>query len=72
MIDERDGMRYPSVNDLVEHTHSKYKLVVGAAERSREIDKGDEILVENPHNKKSIGIALEEILADKIVIKDKE
>lgn len=72
MIGEKDGMRYPSVNDLVAVTHSKYKLVIGAAERARQIDSGEEILIDDAHNKKSIGIALEEILEKKITIVDKK
>lgn len=72
MYDEKDGMRYPSVSDLVSVTHSKYKLVIGAAIRAREIDEGQEILIDDPHNKKSIGIALEEILDKKVVIVEKK
>ena len=65
-----DGMRYPSIDQLVAITHSKYKLVVGTAKRARKINKEGNILISNPRNKKAIGIALEEILAGKVVICD--
>lgn len=66
-----DGMRYPSIDQLVEKTHSKYQLVVGAAKRARELTRNedpDTPLVEHPHSKKAIGIALEEIVENKIKI----
>lgn len=66
----RDGMRYPSIDQLVKKTNSKYKLVIGTAKRAKDITKEDKHFVENPHNKKSIGIALEEIILDKITITD--
>ena len=69
MRSDRDGMRYPAIDQLVTKTNSKYKLVVGAAIRARQITEGDAALVENPHSKKSIGIALEEIYAGEIIIK---
>ena len=68
----RDGMRYPSIDQLVNKAKSKYKLVIGAAKRAKDITKEKKHLVENPHNTKSIGIALEEIYLDKIIIVDEE
>lgn len=64
----KEGMRYPSIDQLVDKTKSKYKLVIAVAERAKEIEKTKTIYLENPHNKKSIGIALEEIYHDKIKI----
>ncbi|MCK9471529.1 MAG: DNA-directed RNA polymerase subunit omega [Bacilli bacterium] len=64
----RDGMRYPSIDQLVNKSKSKYKLVIGAAKRAKDITKDKKHLIENPYNTKSIGIALEEIYLDKIVI----
>ncbi len=66
---ENDGMRYPSIDQLATKTSSKYKLVIGAAMRAKEIKKGDKVLVENPRSKKSIGMALEEVINDKVLIK---
>ncbi len=63
-----DGMRYPSIDKLIEKTGSKYKLVIGAAKRAKEIKRDNEKLLEKTQNKKTIGIALEEILNDKVKI----
>ena len=65
----KDGIRYPAIDQLVNRTKSKYKLVIGAAVRARQIKEGDPILVENPQNVKNIGIALEEVYENKIEIK---
>ena len=72
MVNKKDGMRYPSIDDLIEKTSSKYLLVVGAAKRARDIEREGKSYISSPHNKKSIGIALEEIAEDKIVIYDSE
>ena len=69
MNNETDGIRYPSIDQLVTKTSSKYKLVIGAAKRAKEITAGSEVLVKNHKSKKTIGIALEEILDDKVKIK---
>jgi DNA-directed RNA polymerase subunit omega len=66
----RDGMRYPSIDQLVSKAKSKYRLVVGTAKRARDISKGAKVLIDNPNSKKNIGIALEEIYQDKIIIQD--
>jgi len=68
MSKQNDGMRYPSIDQLVEKTKSKYRLVVGVAKRARDLTKNEDVLVENPNNKKSIGIALEEVHEGKIII----
>jgi DNA-directed RNA polymerase subunit omega len=65
-----DGMRYPSIDQLVAKAHSKYRLVVGTAKRARDISKGSKVTIPNPNSKKSIGIALEEIYQNKIIITD--
>jgi DNA-directed RNA polymerase subunit omega len=64
------GMRYPSIDQLATKTSSKYKLVIAVAKRAREIEEKNKVYLEQTSNKKAIGIALEEIQADKIVIKD--
>lgn len=71
MMHQNDGMRYPSIDQLVTKTKSKYKLVVGVAKRSRQINKSKCLLQpEEIHSKKSIGMALEEVLAGKVVMED--
>lgn len=72
MSSNRDGMRYPSIDQLVGKAKSKYKLVIGAAKRAKDITKHNKHLMKNPYNTKSIGIALEEIFSDKIVIVNEE
>lgn len=69
MTNENDGIRYPSIDQLAKKTDSKYKLVIGAAKRAKEINAGDKVLVENPKSKKAIGEALEEILNDEVIVK---
>ena len=70
MIDNKDGMRYPSIDQLAAKTQSKYKLVVGAAKRAKELNAGDEPLISNPRSKKNLGIALEEIVEGKLKVVD--
>ena len=69
MTNENDGIRYPSIDQLAKKTDSKYKLVIGAAKRAKEINAGEPVLVENPKSKKAIGEALEEILNDEVIVK---
>jgi DNA-directed RNA polymerase subunit omega len=69
MNHKKDGMRYPAIDQLVCKTSSKYKLVIGAAIRARQIIAGDPVLVDQPNSAKPIGIALEEIYENKIEIR---
>ena len=69
---QNEGMRYPSIDQLIAKSPSKYKLVIAVAERAKEIEKTKKTYLEKTKNKKSIGIALEEIYHDKIVIKSRE
>ena len=68
MAENKDGIRYPSIDQLTLKTHSKYKLVVGAAKRAKELEAGEKPLITDARSKKSLGIALEEIIEDKIKI----
>ena len=73
VTNERDGLRYPSIDQLVEKTNSKYRLVVGAAKRARALERKNEpaqAKVENPRSQKSLGIALEEIVEGKLKVID--
>jgi DNA-directed RNA polymerase subunit omega len=65
-----DGMRYPSVDDLLKKIDSKYKLAYVAARRARIIEEEDGYTAEDVDVKcvKPVGQALEEVLADKISI----
>ena len=61
-----DGMRYPSVDQLLNVIDSKYKLAYAAARRARIIEEEDGYTpLENPKCVKSVGQAWEEILDGK-------
>lgn len=68
-VKNKEGMRYPSIDQLSDKTTSKYKLVIAVAKRAREIEEEQQTYMEHPVNKKCIGVALEEIYNDKIKIK---
>lgn len=63
-------MIYPSIDKLLQHVDSKYRLVHVAAERSNEIkDTGHLQMLENEYvSHKNIGRALEEVEKDLIII----
>jgi len=69
---QNEGMRYPSIDQLIAKSPSKYKLVIAVAERAKEIERKKKTYLEKTQNKKSIGIALEEIYHDKVVIKSRD
>ena len=62
---EYDGMRYPSVDALLDKIDSKYKLAYAAARRARIIEDEEWTSAEDGVCVKPIGQALEEILMDK-------
>lgn len=62
---EYDGMRYPSIDELLEKVDSKYKLSVLAAKRAHIIDEEDWTAAEDGICVKPIGQALEEVLEGK-------
>ncbi|HHX78313.1 MAG TPA: DNA-directed RNA polymerase subunit omega [Acholeplasmataceae bacterium] len=68
MKKNREGLRYPAIDDLLEKIDSKYKLVYAAGKVAHIIDR-EELEVEDATSSKTIGVALEEILHDKVHIK---
>ena len=58
---EREGMRYPAIDELSHKADSKYKLVIAVAERAKEIKKTGKTYLSQTRNYKPIGIALEDI-----------
>jgi DNA-directed RNA polymerase subunit omega len=62
----RDGMRYPSIDKLLEKVDSKYKLVYISSKRAKIIESEQYVAIENPRCVKAVGQALEEILEDKV------
>ncbi len=67
MTKNKDGMRYPSIDKLLEKIDSKYKLVYAASKVAHIID-AEKLSVDNAQCQKSVGVALEEILDSKVEI----
>jgi DNA-directed RNA polymerase subunit omega len=67
MIKNKDGMRYPSIDKLLDKIDSKYKLVYAASKVAHIIDT-EKLSVEDAQCLKSVGVALEEILDGKVDI----
>lgn len=63
-------MLEPSIDSLQEHIPSKYTLVSISAGRARELLEDGQPLVEDPKSNKFVGIALEEIQAGKLYVKE--
>lgn len=59
-----DGLRYPSIDTLLNKVESKYMLCILASRRARTLvdDNLQSPVVENKKCQKAIGMALEEIL----------
>lgn len=67
MMKNKEGMRYPSIDKLLEVVDSKYKLAYIIARRANDI-QGHEEDFEGYRNMSAIGIALEEVLEGKIEV----
>ena len=63
-----EGLRYPSIDNLLNVVDSKYKLAYIAAKRAKIIKKDEYSSVDNKCQK-PVGKALEEILANKVKAK---
>ena len=66
-----EGLRYPSIDTLLDMIDSKYKLAYTAAMRGKLVKEKDDTTIK-PLCEKPIGIALEEIEAGKITIEFEE
>ena len=62
------GMRYPSIDKLLDKVDSKYKIAYIAAKRARQIVDG----LPTAKCAKPVGVALEEILNDVVDFELKE
>ncbi len=62
-------MLYPSVDNLLTKVNSKYRLVHATSKRAKMLSEGAEPLVEDYVSKKEIGIALEEINENLVIVK---
>ncbi|GAB2561415.1 DNA-directed RNA polymerase subunit omega [Gracilibacillus alcaliphilus] len=58
----------PSIDKLQTRINSKYTLVTLAARRARQIQVNDSHLVESPKAATYVGLALEEILDEKLTV----
>lgn len=67
----KEGLRYPSIDNLLTKIDSKYKLAYASAKRAKIIKEEDYVSI-IPLSNKPVGIALEEIIADKIIIEFEE
>lgn len=62
-----EGLRYPSIDNLLTKIDSKYKLAYASAKRAK-IIKEEQYTAVTPKSSKPVGVALEEILADKVQV----
>jgi DNA-directed RNA polymerase subunit omega len=61
-------MLEPSIDQLQEKIKSKYTLVTISARRARELRDVNNLQVENPKSTKYVGMALEEVQAEKLTL----
>lgn len=66
-------MLEPSIDKLQEKINSKYTLVTLSARRARQMleTNSNSLLIDNPKSYKQVGIALEEVLDDKLYVTGK-
>ncbi|GGG89409.1 DNA-directed RNA polymerase subunit omega [Paenibacillus radicis (ex Gao et al. 2016)] len=65
-------MLYPSIDEMVKKVDSKYSLVVAASRRARMLRNGEKSELRNPKSRKFVGVALEEIYHDIVVVESTE
>lgn len=70
-LKNKEGLRYPSIDDLLTKIDSKYKLAYTSAKRAKRIKEDDDSTID-AKSSKPVGIALEEILQEKIEIEFEE
>lgn len=61
-------MLEPSIDQLQEKIKSKYTLVTISARRARELKEMNNLQIENPKSTKYVGMALEEVQAEKLTL----
>ncbi|OKP80073.1 MULTISPECIES: DNA-directed RNA polymerase subunit omega [Paenibacillus] len=61
-------MLYPSIDEMMTKVDSKYSLVVAAARRARALREGGKTDIKAPRSHKNVGVALEEIYEDRIIV----
>lgn len=61
-------MLYPSIDEMMNKVDSKYSLVVASARRARALREGSKTDIHAPKSHKYVGVALEEIYEDRILV----
>ncbi|AZN42078.1 DNA-directed RNA polymerase subunit omega [Paenibacillus albus] len=61
-------MLYPSIDEMMKKVDSKYSLVVAASRRARMLRDGTKTDIRSPRSHKFVGVALEEIYQDILVV----
>lgn len=61
-------MLYPSIDEMMKKVDSKYSLVVAASRRARMLRDGTKTDIRSPRSHKYVGVALEEIYQDILVV----
>ncbi len=67
MSKNEEGLRYPSIDELLKNIDSKYKLSYAAAKRAKIIREKDDSVIDSKCSK-PVGVALEEIMQGKVEI----
>ncbi|MGX7092671.1 DNA-directed RNA polymerase subunit omega [Hutsoniella sourekii] len=62
---------YPSIDKLNEKIPSTYSLIILASKRAHEMQMFDDHQLESYKSVKPVGQALEEVVADKLTIREK-
>ncbi|NUU64221.1 DNA-directed RNA polymerase subunit omega [Paenibacillus agri] len=61
-------MLYPSIDEMMNKVDSKYSLVVAASRRARQLREGGKTDIKSPKSHKFVGVALEEVYEDRIIV----
>lgn len=61
-------MLYPSIDEMMKKVDSKYSLVVAASRRARLLRDGGKTDLRAPRSHKFVGVALEEIYKDILLV----
>ena len=61
-------MLEPSIDQLQEKINSKYVLVTLSSRRARQLAEDAKPLLDKPKSYKTVGVALEEIAAEKLFV----
>ncbi len=71
MTKNKEGLRYPSIDELLENIGSKYKLAYAAAMRAKIYREKHDTTID-PICSKPVGVALEEIQEGKVTVEFKK